>query len=427
MSHAISELKRGVNAQILSEASKFLGESEENLSNGLGGIFAVLLSAVMKRADAPDSSAVFQQLDRLVKMVPNRDEMLNNSSKILSSLKGEGELGGIASKFLSLNLGDKTQDVIALVSKALGLKEASVSSLFNMAAPMVLGWFGHKAQEDNLSAQGLVSYLHSQSDFIGKALPQGLGSMLGLGTLGGASASAIRETVNETKCSGGACLKWLLLLLVLLVAAFFIWKSCSTQNAQEQITEVVAVPAQTVADSAGQVADQVQASAEATVDAAQNVWAYLGDFFTITLPDGTVLNIPELGVEKKLLMFIQDDSQGVDRTTWFSFDRLLFETNSATLKPDSAEQLANIAAILTAYPDVKIKIGGYTDNTGSSEFNMSLSEERAMNVRQELMALGINGDRIEAEGYGETHPVASNDTEEGRAQNRRIDLRVTAK
>jgi outer membrane protein OmpA-like peptidoglycan-associated protein len=106
---------------------------------------------------------------------------------------------------------------------------------------------------------------------------------------------------------------------------------------------------------------------------------------------------------------------------------LLFESGSATLKPESQEQLRNIAEILKAYPNVKVKIGGYTDNVGDPAFNMKLSQDRATNVMNELVILGVASNRLEAEGYGEKHPVANNSTEEGRAKNRRISLQVNSK
>jgi hypothetical protein len=99
----------------------------------------------------------------------------------------------------------------------------------------------------------------------------------------------------------------------------------------------------------------------------------LGAFIDTKLPNGINLRIPSNGVENKLLSFISDPSKVVDRTTWFSFDRLEFDTDSATLKPSSREQLQNIAAILQAYPQVSLKIGGYTDNSGDAAHNLKLS------------------------------------------------------
>jgi len=76
---------------------------------------------------------------------------------------------------------------------------------------------------------------------------------------------------------------------------------------------------------------------------------------------------------------------------------------------------------------VMLKVGGYTDDVGSAAANLKLSERRAQAVRQAIVRDGIAPTRVQAEGYGEKHPVADNATEEGRARNRRIALRVTKK
>jgi OmpA-OmpF porin, OOP family len=153
----------------------------------------------------------------------------------------------------------------------------------------------------------------------------------------------------------------------------------------------------------------------------------LGSFVPRQLVDGTMLNIPEHGVEGKLLAFIQDPAQKPNKKLWFDFDRLLFATGSATLQTQSMEQLHNIAAILKAYPATHLTIGGYTDNTGEAAQNLKLSKDRADNVTAELVKLGVASDRLLAKGYGEEHAVGDNATEAGRAQNRRISMLVTQK
>lgn len=153
----------------------------------------------------------------------------------------------------------------------------------------------------------------------------------------------------------------------------------------------------------------------------------LGALFSKKLSSGVDLNIPENGIENNLLKFIEDASRPVDKTTWFDFDRLTFETGKSVLKPESQEQLKNIAEILKAFPKVSIKLGGYTDNTGDAKENLMLSNERAASVKSELEKLGVSAQRLESEGYGQEHPVADNTTEEGRALNRRISIRVLSK
>jgi K(+)-stimulated pyrophosphate-energized sodium pump len=153
----------------------------------------------------------------------------------------------------------------------------------------------------------------------------------------------------------------------------------------------------------------------------------LGNYVPRTLVDGTVITVPERGVENRLLAFIVDTSRVPDTTTWFDFDRLLFNTGSATLQPQSKDQLQDIAAILKAHPNAHVKIGGYTDNVGSAASNLALSQERADSVRSQLVSMGVDASRLSAEGYGEEHPVGDNSTDAGRAMNRRISMLVTQK
>lgn len=153
----------------------------------------------------------------------------------------------------------------------------------------------------------------------------------------------------------------------------------------------------------------------------------LGRFFNYELPSGTQLNIPKKGIENRLIQTIEKDKPEEATQKWFNFDRIGFATNSAELSDLSMEQIDNIYQVLAAYPNVKLKIGGYTDNTGSLAYNTKLSQERAEAVMKALLERGVDAERLTAEGYGPEHPIASNDSAEGRALNRRIALRVTEK
>ncbi|MBS1944255.1 MAG: sodium-translocating pyrophosphatase, partial [Bacteroidetes bacterium] len=135
--------------------------------------------------------------------------------------------------------------------------------------------------------------------------------------------------------------------------------------------------------------------------------------FAKVLPGGFALSGEATGMENGLIGFIEGAAP-VDKTTWFNFDRVTFRTGSAAIDmAKSNQQLVNLTEILMAYPKAKLKIGGYTDNTGDEKANMKLSADRAQAVRSALVAMGIAGDRLEAEGYGSQHPVADNATEEG--------------
>ncbi len=105
----------------------------------------------------------------------------------------------------------------------------------------------------------------------------------------------------------------------------------------------------------------------------------------------------------------------------FVLDGVLFDSNRATLQEESFPRLDRVVEYMTHRPASRIRIAGHTDNVGNARRNQRLSEQRAEAVRAYLVAHGIDESRIEAVGFGDQQPVASNDTEEGRAQNRRIE------
>jgi len=101
-----------------------------------------------------------------------------------------------------------------------------------------------------------------------------------------------------------------------------------------------------------------------------------------------------------------------------------FEINSANINKESFPILLNAIQVLTEHPDMHIVIRGHTDNTGSDAYNLVLSERRAKIVKEYLVANGIDAERIDAKGFGETDPIANNNTLEGRTLNRRIEFKV---
>lgn len=103
---------------------------------------------------------------------------------------------------------------------------------------------------------------------------------------------------------------------------------------------------------------------------------------------------------------------------------ILFAVDSTSVGPAARSDLAALAANLNQYPDTRAQIVGHTDNTGDAAYNQSLSVRRAQAVSGVLSASGVSGNRLSASGKGEDDPIASNLTEEGRAQNRRVDILI---
>jgi len=108
--------------------------------------------------------------------------------------------------------------------------------------------------------------------------------------------------------------------------------------------------------------------------------------------------------------------------TWVIYD-IFFSFNSATLRPESDETLSLIADLLNKYPDWKLAIGGHTDSIASDSFNLDLSNRRAVAVKTALVErFKIADNRLSTQGYGEASPRDTNNTLEGRARNRRVEL-----
>jgi outer membrane protein OmpA-like peptidoglycan-associated protein len=101
---------------------------------------------------------------------------------------------------------------------------------------------------------------------------------------------------------------------------------------------------------------------------------------------------------------------------------VLFKSGSFELLPGARERLAKVSGIVLAYPTLKLQVEGHTDSIGSDDYNQQLSEARAEAVRQYLIQQGIGAPQITARGLGKTEPIATNDTPEGRQQNRRVEL-----
>ena len=105
---------------------------------------------------------------------------------------------------------------------------------------------------------------------------------------------------------------------------------------------------------------------------------------------------------------------------------ILFDFNSYALKPTSKDDLRQVAEVLVKYPDTQLVVGGHTDNTGTDEYNQKLSNQRAYSVKDFLVESGVSRERVEARGFGEGRPAASNDSEPGREQNRRVEIQIAA-
>jgi OmpA-OmpF porin, OOP family len=392
----------------LETISRQLGESEQAVSRGFELSAAGVFGELTRRTG--DTNALHEIIDLASKTPANvlssalsADQLTNSNSPLISGGK----------RFLSSLSGSGLDAILNSVSRESGLRSASASIVLTLAAQSVLSFIGTLVRDQGMTANTLGGFLQNEGASHRDSLDAGFHEPFTTPAAElRASSPVIAQTIEtnpviaQTVRKERSFLLWLVPLALILLGLFWLFS-------QPHRSPVAETPVATPAPA------KITPPATATLD--------LGNFVSRQLVDGTTLNIPERGVEGSLLEFIQNSNRTPDKTTWFDFDRLLFDTGSATLQPQSGEQLHNIAAILKAYPNVHLKIGGYTDNVGSADQNMKLSQARAVNVMDELVHLGVAPGRLTAQGYGEEHAVADNSTEAGRALNRRISMLVTQK
>ena len=160
-----------------------------------------------------------------------------------------------------------------------------------------------------------------------------------------------------------------------------------------------------------------------------DAWKKPGMATPITVKAGEILVFVDLvtatAIEQKMVVVKSEEmAQAIKQTGKVDLYGILFDVDKSDVKPESADTLAEVAKLLKGDAQLKLEVAGHTDNTGAAPHNLTLSEGRAAAVVQALVrTYGIASARLRPKGYGDSKPVATNATEEGRAKNRRVELR----
>jgi outer membrane protein OmpA-like peptidoglycan-associated protein len=376
-----------LDARTVEEIAGSLGASGQPVAQGLKSSVAAVLASLASKSEDPHA------LRTILDSAPG-DTTLSDIAHAASD--PNSPLMTVGRRLLSSLFGSSAAAVTDAVGASSGLGTSTASRLLAVAAPMALSFISNRVRAEGMSMTGLGNLLQHEMGSIRNALPAGLSDLFWPRSATTATYPVATPTAPKKASSWPAVIAIAALLLGL-VWLLDHWRRAAPPRFGSLAT-----------GAASRMAD-------------------FGNFIKQPLPNRVYLNIPERGVEARLLSFIKNDGTTVSETTWFDFDRLSFDPGSARLRPESQEQLNNIAAILAAYPTVRLRIGGFTDNVGSAERNVQLSRDRAKSVMAELIRRGVSPDRLTAEGYGEQYPIADNSTEEGRDRNRRVSMMVTQK
>ena len=432
------------NDQVFDNLAAKHGESSDNVRKGLDAVIPSLFLGLQSKSPS-EQSGIFDVLKQYFSQINFSD--LGSVWNRVDNDPADAEKG---SHLVSSIFGGELGQVIATISGFLHTNGSSVMQLFKTALPGVIGALTKNGTDwDTSRISGLLD--NNKSDFLA-ALPSGLN----LGVLGSSLLSQpgvvegrpvtppserepivdpVRDVVvddpivppvtrmenraedrpvahireEERKKGGG--LWWLLIPLLLLLLWFLFGKGCSRENetaTTDTIPSTVA-PVDTIVDTV--------------------TTAPVRESIMVTLPDNSTLNAYKGGIEDQLVAFLNSDykqfSDDQLKDRWFDFDNLNFETGTSTITADSQTQLQNLAAILKVYPDVKVKIGGYTDKTGDEAFNLKLSGERADAVKAELDKMGVGDRVVDTEGYGSSlAKYEANAPESDRIKDRRVSISV---
>lgn len=442
MENLLNILKDQLSGEVLEKAAGFLGESSSNTESAISGLIPTIFNGLISKGSDTSGAA---GLLNMINSGGHNGGIMDNIGSLFSKGDASNGLMNTGGGILNSLFGNKVGSIASMIASFSGMSKGSSSSLMSMVAPMVMGLIGKKVASGGLNAGGLMNLLQGQKGFAKDAMPSGMTSLFskfGLDGLsntltGGAAAatgfakstantakSAAATTVETGKSGFGKLLPWLI-GGILLLGALFAMRSCggtgvdAIDNTVNAVTETAENAADATVDATKGAVDATKGAAEGAVDAVK------GALSSITLPDGAKLDLPEGSLVDNFAKYLGSGSD--DLTKVFTFDRLVFETGSSKLKGESQTQLNNLAAVMKAYKDVEVKMIGNTDNTGNAAGNKALSLKRAQSVKAALVGAGIAGGRIETAGVGADNPIATNDTDEGKQQNRRIDLQITKK
>ena len=449
----LNVLKDKIGGNLAEHSQTFLGEDSDKTSAAIGGTYATLLAGLIEKGSTErGANQIFKTVQKA------NPEILNNVEQIFTrSPQTINGLVNTGTRDLPTVLGNKQREASNLIAGESGMKKEASSKLMKLATPFLMSMLGKEVASNNLDAKGLMNVINSQKSNLSSALPEGMKNVLQLSSFGWTkdavkvepikkvkkkkvakkekiinneikkekvikpkkvkkpAPKVVKKEVTEAASGGLGWLRWLLIPLVLGLLGWFGYKGCADGAA----SKVAATTTNVVKDVSTGATDAAKAAGNAVGNAAKAVTNVFGNVNDAALKALDGIKFAAGSAGGQMMNFIKGGAKGEGK---FRFKNLNFASGSSTIAGTSGAEVDNLAAILKAYTDVKVSVQGYTDSKGNATSNQTLSQQRADAVKARLISKGIAANRISTKGFGAANPVATNDTAEGRAENRRIEV-----
>ncbi|RKI60661.1 DUF937 domain-containing protein [Corallococcus sp. AB049A] len=449
---------------LLQKISGSLGEDPQATTKALPGAIASVAAGVVDQGG--NEAGAHRLLTKLNEGGFTGPDAAPRTGGVGEGLLDEEERGkGMLSGIFGNKLGGVTEGLTRFGGMS---NPGSSTRLLSLVAPMLMGVLGKQVRDQRMGASGLMQLLNGQRNNIAAALPAGLGGVLGFGGARHVVAEVIephRETVTPVREAAPvreahtvreatprttynrpperkkSIAGWAvpLALLALVVLAWGALRGRRDERRAPQVTRTTTVPAQErVAQTPSQPATPPPQAEPQTPPATggsgtQATPGTGGDVEKQTAgaaDTGKQQQGEGTGGSGQEKMRVSDPNSlreafnGPSAEQGFVLEGVEFKTGSSQLTSKSQRMVGELGKLMEEKSDARVRINGFTDNTGDANANRQLSESRAESVRRALVRRGIPQDRIEVSGEGDANPIAPNDTPEGRVQNRRIEVQV---